>query len=432
MSYRPARARRVGGARGVVVATCVLAVTLAACSAEPKEATGGDSSEGVPAGASKEEYAAALADMEPVTLTLQTPTPAENPVTQAYEAYADAVTEWSGGAIKFEFAYASSAAGATEIFNALADGRLDMSYTAPTYDPTIFSAHDALLRLTHLGKHDAVVGMLQANAAFLETAFETPKILAEYEQQGTVALLPYYPTDQNGFACTQPRTSLDQMDGAQTRISARVHAEQVRALGMSPTSLPFTEAFEGLQRGVVDCAMFPLFGAQFTQLLTVASEFVIDTEVSTSVGMVGLGMGKAQWDGLPLAAQQLLHDRLDVLIENAILHNIWQTEVAGLATIEEQGGAVRQFDQDVREALSDVNEKIVDGVRTGNQVPDGEAFVDRVVKTLDKWEGIVRDAGFTEPVSYENLADWYPQSQPDLGPYLEQVVAEILKPSRPG
>src|SRR5690606_13764729 len=102
----------------------------------------------IAAGASKEDYQAAFEEIDPVTIVTQT-AGAQGTVTSAYfEAYQEAVSDWSGGKIEFETNYAYSVAPPVEVSDAVADGRLDMSYTIPAYQPDELPATNALIDLS--------------------------------------------------------------------------------------------------------------------------------------------------------------------------------------------------------------------------------------------------------------------------------------------
>ena len=131
-----ARPRTVGA-----VAAMSLAVAMLAGCAESSSATGsGEGGEGLAYGATKEDYIAAFADIDPIVLHTQSPAPKGSPTGLPVEKYLDTVTEWSGGKITFDVAYSNAVAPPAEIDNALVDGRLDLGHIIPQYEPAEYPA----------------------------------------------------------------------------------------------------------------------------------------------------------------------------------------------------------------------------------------------------------------------------------------------------
>ncbi|MDV6013500.1 hypothetical protein [Haloechinothrix sp. LS1_15] len=423
------RRRRHG--LSVLPATITAALVLGACTGpgSQQESAGGP---GVPPEASPEEYQEALADMEPVELVSQTSSGPGSVVSAATEAYAEVLEEWSGGKVTLDIAYNNSVAEPGEIGDALADGRLDMSYVPVLYDPSRYPANNALIDATFLGEQSPVVGTLQTNAAFLEAAFDSPEIMEEYTDNDMYPVLPYAPSDRVGMACTEQRTELEDMSGAQARIAAHVHAGQVEALGMSPVSLDLTEMYEALQRGVADCAVANLWIADMTGILPVASEYIIDSEVGMAKTPYGIAMSMATWEQLPLAAQQLLHDKRDVFLTEMFREGVWQGVADGLSTIDEAGASVSELSPDARAALESANEEILAGVRDTDALADGNALVSELSDSLDVWYEIVtEELGYSDEVGYDGFAEWYAENEVDLEPFIDRLYDEILDEHRP-
>jgi hypothetical protein len=102
-------------ARRALIAPLALTLSLgAAACAETGGSNNGGGGESVPAGASQEEFVAALADMNETTITIQVPSAKGDTTAEPYETYASMAEEWSGGKLKFELAYGNSIAPVTE------------------------------------------------------------------------------------------------------------------------------------------------------------------------------------------------------------------------------------------------------------------------------------------------------------------------------
>ena len=120
--------------RATVVAVAACTAVLTACA--PPGAGGAGDGEGVPIGATKEDYVAALADMEPVTLGFGGFTSGPNvPTAQAYVRYGELVNEWSGGKITFEYDFGGAKLTLDKMADGLGQGRMDMGTFVPAYQP---------------------------------------------------------------------------------------------------------------------------------------------------------------------------------------------------------------------------------------------------------------------------------------------------------
>src|SRR5690606_35558571 len=109
-----------------------------------------------------------------------------------------------------------------------------------------------------------------------------------------------------------------QLDGVQVVAAGKVNAAELQALGATPVSLDYTELFESLQRGAVDCSLNSMRVTSLMGLAPVASHFTIDEQVGLAKTPGGLAINKAMWDGLPLVAQQVLFDGTKVMIQTNI------------------------------------------------------------------------------------------------------------------
>ena len=417
---------------GALALTATLGLT--ACGGDG----GGDSAsagESIAAGASKEDYQAAFEELDPITIVTQT-AGAQGTVTSAYfEAYQEAVTDWSGGKIEFETNYAYSVAPPVEVSDAVADGRLDMSYTIPAYQPDELPATNALIDLSISADQTPLVGVLQLLGWSIETANASDEILAEYEALGLHPLVPVYSLGPDALFCADPRASLDDFDGVTSRMGARLHAAQFKALGMEGVSVDLSEMFEALQRGVVDCTVANPLTAALTGIFEIAPHAKIAPNAGFAGGVGSMVINNDVWEGLPLPAQQLLHDRLDVFIKQQIgatLNAITET----VGSTKENGGELGLFDPDVVSALDQANDGLIEASReelAGVEDPDG--FVDASIENMEQWREVVTtDLGFDPEMTPEEFVAWYEENDKDLDvfdDFLTQLFDEAMSERRP-
>ncbi|MFD1815396.1 C4-dicarboxylate ABC transporter substrate-binding protein [Rhodococcus gannanensis] len=414
---------------GAGMVACLAAVAVAGCAESASAGNGGGS--GLEYGASKEGYVAAFEDVEPIVLHTQSPSSKGSTTGRPVEAYLESITEWSGGKITFDIAYANAIAAPADIDDALLDGRLDLAHIIPQYDPSEYPASAALTESAYLAKQTPVVGVLQSNAWANDVAFGTPEIVAEYENRGMKLLLPEYNSGSNGLFCATPRNDLPSLHGAQVTASGRSISAEVTALGASPVTMPYTELYEALQRKVADCAVTTFTVGTIGGFLGAAPHAVIDSSASFANGWGGIAMSQQAWDSLPLVAQQLIWDRVTVFMKSNVEDKVFANTVAGSKEILAAGGGVGTFAPDAAAAINAEQDKLLDGVRTGKTFDDGDAFVSRMQDSAAEWLSTLEALGYTDEVDYDGFAEWYAPGKVDLTDYTEKVYEQIFLPHRP-
>jgi TRAP-type C4-dicarboxylate transport system substrate-binding protein len=406
-------------------------MAFAGCAASSGDSDAGSDGarEGLPAGATKEQYIAAFEDLDPIELYAQTPAPKGAASGLNTENYLARIEEWSGGKITFDIAYANAVAAATEIDDALNDGRLDVGSVLMYYEPSDYPATNALIDAGILNDGSAVVGVLQSNAWANEVAFETPEIMAEWESHGLVPLIPVWSGGANGLFCTEERDSLDEMQDAAVAATGTIQNQQVEALGAVPVSIIYTEFFESVQRGVVDCIIANGAAAVLGGVVPEAPYAVFDSDATFAVVAGGLAFSKNRWDTLPLVAQQLIWDSMSVYFEQNITVKAWPNLAEVATEVTANDGSFSVLDDTARAALAEANQVVLDDIRASSAL-DGEALVENATAAAGKWTGEVEDLGFDLDVDYGTFSEWW-DGNVDLSPYTDAVMADVFGPQRP-
>lgn len=407
------------------------ALVLAGC-AESGAAGGGGEGPSVDYGASIEEYQAAFEDVEPIELTTQSPAPQGSISGRNIEEYFDAVTEWSGGTITFDVAYSNAVVEPEDADDALLDGRLDLAQILPIYEPAEYPANNALIEASFLSDHSVVTGTMQSNAWPLEVAFDTPEIMQEFEDNGMHVLMPSYNSGSNALMCGDERSELSDFSGMQAAAGGQGQSAHVESLGGTPVSVAYPELYESLQRGVIDCSVSSLTVGVLGGFIEAAPEVVLDPEAGFSQAPGAMAFSQASWDTLPLAAQQLLWDRMDVFFESNIEDKIWPNIVDASEQVSEAGGSIETFDEDARASIDAASEELLDEMRSESAMDDGDAFVNSLDEATERWSRIIEDdLEYTNEADYNDFADWYSEDAVDLEPFTDRVFEEILLEHRP-
>lgn len=405
------------------------AIALTGCA----ESGGGNSGsgEGLSYGASKEEYQAAFADIDQITLQTQSPGAAGSTAGAFLENYLKSVEEWSDGKIKFDIAYSDAIAKAAQIDDAVRDGRLDIGQVVAIYEPKEFPATAALLETSVLSDQSVVTGTLQSNAWAPELAFNTPEIVAEFEDKGMKLMFPSYNAGVNALFCTKERITPSEINGANISVGNTAGTQQVKSIGGNATSVAYTELYEALQRGVIDCSMSSPAVGILGGFIEAAHQVVIDPDAGLAVPTGNMVINQGVWDGLPLVAQQLLWDRMETFISGSIEDKIWPITVEAVQAVRAAGGSVQAFDPALRAKLQETNAGILADVSKNSTFEDGAQFAANAKELADKWSKIVTELGYTNETDYNGFADWYAPGKIDIGPFVDKFYEEVLLPNRP-
>lgn len=424
--------RRIGGgkARWLVMGVAS-ALVLAGCAETGQSKGGAGSAEGVKYGATKADYKAAFAKVKKIKLNTQSPAPKGSATGKNVEEYLKAVTEWSGGKITWDVAYSNAVAPPPEVDNALTDGRLDMGQVLPIYEPSDYPANTALIDTEFVSDQSPVVGTLQGNAWPNQVSFDTPEIQKEFEDHGMKVLMPVYDSGANVLFCGKDQRDLKSLKGAEIGSAGRSQSAEIKGLGASPVSVPYTELFESLQRGAVDCTVSSVTVGVLGGFISAAPHMVVDTNAGFSLAPGSMAMSKTTWDSLPLVAKQLLWDRMDVFMKSNIEDKIWPNIVAAAKKAKASGGGFKTFAPDAAKAINKANAGILKKSRSTKAVKDGDTFVDGVTSAASSWKKTVEGLGYEKTDDYGAFAASYKAGKIDLDPYVKKVFEKIFLPHRP-
>lgn len=415
-----------------VVLLAASALLLAGC-AEGASGSGESLSGGVEYGATMEEYRAAFEGIEPIVLNAQSPNAKGSEAGRYIERYFEAVDQWSGGTLTFDVAYSSAIAAPTDADNALADGRLDYAQVFPMYEAQEYPATSLLGQSALIADSSPVSGSLATAAWPNEVAFATPEVLAEFEDADMKALVPYVVPGPFGLYCSNDHTDLASLNGAMVGVGIGPQTTQFHQLGATPVSVPYAETYESLQRGVVQCIVSSGNGAVNGGITEVASHLVMNSSEAFAPVSGAMAMSLQTWESLPLVAQQLLWDRLDVFVAEQ-MRTTWDTAALAGQEVIERGGSITEFEPDALEALSEANNSIFEELALSPAVDDGAAFVDSARASRNNWSESIASTGIAadaQNVDHASFPAWYSPDKIDLEPYATAVYEQIYLPHRP-
>lgn len=386
--------------------------------------------QGVSYGASKDDFIAALSDMQPVEMIMQSVSSPGNANSLPTERYAAAVEEWSGGKITVKIVYGSAIMQGNTA-PAVADGRITYGGVIAQYDPSNLPISAALVDLTFMSNALPFAGILQSWGMMMETGNQNEAAWQEQRDYGVEPGFIVSGATPSGFFCRAPRQSLADFAGVQTRTGGVVHARQVEGLGAANVSLPYSEMFEGLQRGIIDCALTNLSTAVVAGIIPVAPYHTTVRDHNFALTATNVAFDQVFWEEIPLEARQMLYDLQKVYID-ASIRTAYLGAQEGLQTVTESGGAITVMDEDVNDKLAAVNGELLSDLRQNPYFDDGDAVVEALLAASSKWDGIVADLGYTamDP-GWEQFGTWYNDAEIDLSAFIDRLYEETMLPYRP-
>lgn len=377
----------------------------------------------------KEDFIAALADMDPVRLSIPETAAEGSPSAWKSEYYKEAVEEWSGGKITVEIGYGGSFASAPEVEGAIQDGRVQVGFFYPSMRPDAYPELTKLMSVSNQADVTPLTGLLQGVGAMGESSWQNQAVVDEIGESGIVPLIPAVPqSPTQGTACKSgPMGDLSEISGRQVRISNGPVRDQLEQIGAVPVSVTTAELYEGIQRGVVDCNTASVYGSDVLGLFDLTPYFSTSDDISFVSTIGTLGINESTWESLPLAAQQLLYLKSEAFIEGYIRMMI-QTDADGVETLREQGGEVVYWDDEVSDALREQYDESVVAMEDSGS---GD-MATMLEEHFDTWRGAVSDMGYEDGGTLADLPDWFSNDELDLDAYMDHYVEVVLAPHMPG
>lgn len=153
-------------------------------------------------------------------------------------------------------------------------------------------------------------------------------------------------------------SSLDDIKGLRIKANAE-NAAIVTAVGGAPVSLPITETYDGLQKGLIDGVLLPIEpikGWKFFEMIRT----IVENYAMSYTAPIFVVMNKDKWNSLPKDVQEII----------AQLNNEW---------IEKQGLLWTELDKESKEFC------IGKGIKVATATPEQEA------QTTEKMKPILTD-----------------------------------------
>jgi len=231
-----------------------------------------------------------LSSAKVITLTLSDQNPKEGwGSTHALYPWVKKVEEATKGKVKIEVYPSQTLAKGKDAWNAVKNGIADMAWCANGYWPGMTPMADVItlpaLPIKNAEKGSEVLWRLYEKYPQVREGFETNHVLVLFTSA------PYILITTN----KQVKT-VEDIKGMKIRTFGTLQAQQMKALGATPLSIPMPEMYTSLQKGVVDGMGAPWDAIYSFRLYEVAKYF---TYVPLTCSYFSIIINKNKWNTLP-------------------------------------------------------------------------------------------------------------------------------------
>lgn len=224
--------------------------------------------------------------------------------------WTEKVEELSGGAIVVRFRPMNEMGlKGTETFGMLSKGVMNLA----TGQLGHHSGHDPI------NDGNDLAGMSTDYDAFeATTAAFFPVLSAYYRDKLGLHLLSLQSYQSQVTYCRTPIAGLADLRGKRVRTSSASQADFVTYLGASSVDMAFGEVQQGLEQGVIDCAITSTVGG-YTSRWYEGATHLLDLPINFGAGATA---ANAQWwDGLDAAVQDFLTTQVEALSDEMWAQN---------------------------------------------------------------------------------------------------------------
>ncbi|MGM0652870.1 MAG: TRAP transporter substrate-binding protein [Bacillota bacterium] len=295
--------------------------------------------------------------------------PASHPAeTELIQGWANELNEASDGRIKITSYHSGTLVGAADIYDGVVSGAADIGLSAFFYTRGRFPVLEAF----------ELPGIVyESSYAASKVAWEGIKELEPDEVQDT-KLMFVLATGPGDIFSTEPIRSLEDLQGMTIR-AAGLSADTLPLLGASPEAMPMGEAYEALQRGLVDGNLAPvevLKGWNHAEV----TDYVTRTPFLYNA-VFFVTMNQEKWEALPSDLQETVQEVNEQFFED-VAAGLWdaQNEEALLWAEEEMGMEIIELDEQEQERwierVEPIQEEFIE--RMNQQDLPGKDIVDTV------------------------------------------------------
>ncbi|HEX7054586.1 MAG TPA: TRAP transporter substrate-binding protein [Burkholderiales bacterium] len=241
-----------------------------------------------------------VAAQQPVVLKFNSPAPPPSFLHRnAFNPWAKAVSDASGGTLKIEMYYGGTLGGFGVTYERVLDGVADIGFTLTALAKGKFRQHD-VAALPFESKSSL------AAATALWRLYGKGITAGEFD---AVKPLGIWTFPNSAVNSREPVKTLDDLKGKKVTVSNPIAGRTVVALGAAPVAMPPSEIYQALSRGLADMALMPFTGVATFKIHDVAKHHL---DVALGADSAVVFINRRKYDALPPKAKAAI-DRFSYL-----------------------------------------------------------------------------------------------------------------------
>lgn len=303
---------------------------------------------------------------------------------EAVAPYFKAVKKATDGSLTFHLFSDGTVVGGSNATKGVRDGIVDMALIIPAYSPELLPVTATFAQLG-LFTTTSLAGTASSTEMIM---LHCDQCMAEWKNLG-IKPLSFYSTAPYYLMCTDKVNDLASMEGKRIRGTGP-WPEWIAAMGAIPVSLAGGETYSALNRGTIDCTVGPRGWLQTYGLKDIV-KYVMDMPVGAYRPLAFMDISTEKWNSLGADQQAALVGHLDELTANAAWSYRTITDEAIAAAKKEGVQFVppgEKMKPRYQEFLKTERERFLK-IATERGVKNPEALLERYLKIIDKWNGIV-------------------------------------------
>ena len=169
-------------------------------------------------------------------------------------------------------------------------------------------------------------------------------------------------------------------------------------LGGVPTSLPSTDQYEALQRGLVDCVLAPDYFMS-TYNLWDSAKVIFDVPLGAYQGVHSMVVNRDAWEGFTQEERKAVTDSLPDMMVGVASELDKLAETMRAEAVSEHGVTFVKPDADFTAAVEEVRKEFFEQAISGAKeagIKDADAMAAKFSELVEKWNGIIAAAGDNE------------------------------------
>jgi TRAP-type C4-dicarboxylate transport system substrate-binding protein len=208
--------------------------------------------------------------------------------TTIFEPWAKKIEEMSGGRVKVTMFSGGALGKAADHYSLAEEGIADITYALQDYTPGRFPL-TTVFELPFM-----IPSAEKTSVAMWKTFEEFPEFREEYSKVKVLALFCHAQGHFN--TVKKPIRSLEEFQGMKFRTASPHVTKALKAFGAVPVTMPISEVYTALERGVVDGTVLDWDGLRVFKLAELL-KYCTETDFYTMTMMIV--MNKRKYDSLP-------------------------------------------------------------------------------------------------------------------------------------